>query len=58
MIFILKFSKGYNFVKNVGGVLVLLTSSMKISEKVSELLCGQDFHTKIFKGHNFIKNVG
>ena len=31
---------------------------MKISEKVSELLCGQDFHTKIFKGHNFIKNVG
>ena len=31
---------------------------MKISQRVSEILSGQDIHTEISKGTNSVKNVG
>ena len=39
-------------------VLYIVTSFMKISRKVSELLSGHDFPTKIFKDDSSVKNVG
>ena len=56
MVSLLKFSRGHNSVKNVGGVTILVlctspeyiifvTSFMKISQRVSELLSGHDFVT-------------
>ena len=30
----------------------------KISQRVSELLCGHNFHGGIFKGRNSVKKVG
>ena len=38
--------------------LYIVPSVVKISQMVSELLSGHDFHYKIFKGTYFRKNVG
>ena len=64
MIFTMKFTKGHDFVNNVGGATVLTfcmssnhvfvkPSFVKISQRVSELLSGHDFHTEIYKGAYF-----
>ena len=35
-----------------------LLSFVKISQRVSKLLCGHHFHCEIFKGNYSVKNVG
>ena len=60
MIFTSKFSKGHNSVKSIGGVTVLIfciflimfyicTKFCEISQRVSELMRGVNFHTEIHK---------
>ena len=62
IISVIKISKGYNSIKNIGGVMLLnictlsdyvlylYQASRKISQMGSELLRRHNFHTKKFKG--------
>ena len=67
--FRLKITWGHNSVNNVDklqflfsthhlSIFIFVTSFMKISQRVSELLDGHDFHTEIYMGHKSVNNEG